>query len=180
MEIVDGRKELLRREGFVEKNRARTIGRNQIERVTRENDLSTIGKQQDKINVEDSKLCVGRRKVKFEARPRRYLDDADRARRRTVNRRNDARYWCERNGRELRVVRRLRQHFGFGFVRLGVGSTHHNTITATYQTFPKLMLESLLSFPSLTIDETHRRNPAAINARIAINECPSLNSELSP
>jgi hypothetical protein len=124
MEIVDGRKELLRRQGFVEKYRVRTIGRNQVERVTREHDLSAIGKQQDKINVEDSKLCVGRRKIELELCPRRHLHNAHRTRRRTVNRRNDALYRRERNGCGLRVVRGLRQQFGFGFVRLGVSSTH--------------------------------------------------------
>src|SRR5450631_3111905 len=132
MEIVNGRKELLRREGFVGKSRVRAIDPNQVKGVTRENDLCAIGKQQDKIDVEDSKLCVGRRKVELEMRPGRYLDNVDRARRRTVNRRNDALY-CrrERDGCRFRVIRRLRQRFGFSPVRLGVGNIHCNTITAT-------------------------------------------------
>jgi hypothetical protein len=178
MEIVDGRKELLRREGFVGKNRARTIGRNQIKRVTRENDLSTVGKQQDKINVEDSKLCVGGRKIELELCPRRHLHNAHRTRRRTVNGRNDALYWRERNGCGLHVVRRLRQHFGFSFVRLSVSSTH-TTPSPPPAKLSRSSFRSLLSFSSLTIGEAHRRNPATTYARIAINECPPLNSGLN-
>src|ERR1700722_14016462 len=90
MEIIDERKELVRRDGLVGETRLRAIGPNHGKGITRENDLSAVGKQQDKINVENSKLCVGRRKVELEMRPRRHLDNVDLARRRTVNGRNDA------------------------------------------------------------------------------------------
>ena len=65
VKFVDERKQLLWADSLVRECRFRTFGANEIECVARKNDLSAIGKQEDKIDVKNRELCVGRREIEL-------------------------------------------------------------------------------------------------------------------